>query len=114
MPPLHGMLGYDTPHFAVGRDLNCDTVRPPFAVNYTEGQFQLVYNDTLLFRNDSSLTAVYKLSEDALLENNLLEAPFADSLRQTPSLQRQDEFFKAVVQQYINRLIDNRLSCETF
>ncbi len=112
MPTLLGMIGYDKPYFAFGRDLNCDTVRPPFAVNYTEGQFQLVYNDTLLFRNDSELTAVYRLPDDALLENNLLEAPFADSLRQSPSLQRQDEFFKAFVQQYVNRLIDNRLSCD--
>ena len=112
MPTLLGMIGYDKPYFAFGRDLNCDTIRPPFAVNYTEGQFQLVYNDTLLFRNDSELTAVYRLPDDALLENNLLEAPFADSLRQSPSLQRQDEFFKAFVQQYVNRLIDNRLSCD--
>lgn len=114
MPTLLGMIGYDKPYFAFGRDLNSDTLHKPFAVNYTQGQYQLVYNDTLLFRNDSDLTAVYDLQSDSLLKNNLLAGTAADSLRDGSSLKAQDEFFKAFIQQYINRLIDNKLSYEEF
>lgn len=114
MPTLLGMIGYDKPYFAFGRDLNSDTLHKPFAVNYTQGQYQLVYNDTLLFRNDSDLTAVYDLQSDPLLKNNLLTGAAADSLRDGSSLKAQDEFFKAFIQQYINRLIDNKLSYEEF
>lgn len=114
MPTLLGMIGYDKPYFAFGRDLNSDTLHKPFAVNYTQGQYQLVYNDTLLFRNDSDLTAVYDLQNDPLLKNNLLTGAAADSLRDGSSLKAQDEFFKAFIQQYINRLIDNKLSYEEF
>lgn len=114
MPTLLGMIGYDKPYFAFGRDLNSDTLHKPFAVNYTQGQYQLVYNDTLLFRNDSDLTAVYDLQNDPLLKNNLLTGTAADSLRDGSSLKAQDEFFKAFIQQYINRLIDNKLSYEEF
>ncbi len=114
MPTLLGMIGYDKPYFAFGRDLNSDTLHKPFAVNYTQGQYQLVYNDTLLFRNDSDLTAVYDLQSDPLLKNNLLTGTAADSLRDGSSLKAQDEFFKAFIQQYINRLIDNKLSYEEF
>lgn len=114
MPTLLGMIGYDKPYFAFGRDLNSDTLHKPFAVNYTQGQYQLVYNDTLLFRNDSDLTAVYDLQSDPLLKNNLLTGMAADSLRDGSSLKAQDEFFKAFIQQYINRLIDNKLSYEEF
>lgn len=110
MPTLLGMIGYDRPYFAFGRDLNSDTLHTPFAVNYTQGQYQLVYNDTLLFRNESELTAIYNLGEDPLLENNLLEGHAADSLESNAAVCRQDDFFKAFIQQYINRLIDNRLS----
>lgn len=114
MPTLLGMIGYDKPYFAFGRDLNSDTLHKPFAVNYTQGQYQLVYNDTLLFRNDSDLTAVYDLQSDPLLKSNLLTGAAADSLRDGSSLKAQDEFFKAFIQQYINRLIDNKLSYEEF
>ena len=114
MPTLLGMIGYDKPYFAFGRDLNSDTLHKPFAVNYTQGQYQLVYNDTLLFRHDSDLTAVYDLQSDPLLKNNLLTGTAADSLRDGSSLKAQDEFFKAFIQQYINRLIDNKLSYEEF
>ena len=112
MPTLLGMMGYKEPFFAYGRDINRND-RPQFAVNYTTGQFQMVIGDTLLFRNDKELTAVYLLSEDPLLEKNLLADPSkADALRSTPEFKMQEEYFKAFIQQYINRLIDNKLTVE--
>lgn len=111
MPTLLGMMNYNEPFFAFGRDINKD-IEPQFAVNYTSGQFQLVLGDTLLFRNEKELKGVYLLVQDPLLENNLLESPGCDELKASPTLQAQDAYFKALIQQYINRLIENKLTVE--
>ncbi|MBR5857109.1 MAG: sulfatase-like hydrolase/transferase [Bacteroidales bacterium] len=111
MPTLLGMMGYKKPFFAYGRDVNSEQ-KGEFAINYTTGQFQLVLGDTLLFRNDKMLTDVYILSEDPLLKNNLLESAVAEELRNSATLQKQDARFKAIIQQYINRLIENKLTVE--
>ena len=111
MPTLLGMMGYKKPFFAYGRDVNSEQ-KGEFAINYTTGQFQLVLGDTLLFRNDKMLTDVYILSEDPLLKNNLLESAAAEELRNSATLQKQDARFKAIIQQYINRLIENKLTVE--
>lgn len=111
MPTLLGMMDYKEPFFAYGRDIN-STDRPNFAVNYTTGQFQLVMGDTLFFRNDRELTDVYILSEDPLLKNNLLKGDASEELLKSDALQAQDAYFKALIQQYINRLIENKLVVE--
>lgn len=111
MPTLLGMMEYKEPFFAYGRDIN-STDRPQFAVNYTTGQFQLVLGDTLLFRNEKELTGVYVLSEDPLLQNNLLKKADGDKLKESDLLKAQEAYFKALVQQYINRLIENKLTVE--
>lgn len=110
MPTILGLIGYDKPYFAFGRDLNSEN-QVPFAINYTEGQFQLVRRDTLLFRNDKEITAVYNLDKDPLLKDNLLES--LPGLEGSPLLEAQDNFFKSLLQQYINRLIDNKLTVES-
>jgi len=111
MPTLLGMMGYNEPFFAFGRDINSDA-SPQFAVNYTSGQFQLVMGDTLLFRSDKELKGVYILPDDPLLKNNLLEAPGGEELMASPTLQAQDAYFKALIQQYVNRLIENKLTVD--
>ena len=111
MPTLLGMMEYKEPFFAYGRDIN-STDRPQFAVNYTTGQFQLVLGDTLLFRNEKELTGVYVLPEDPLLQNNLLKKADGDKLKESDLLKAQEAYFKALVQQYINRLIENKLTVE--
>lgn len=109
MPTLLGMLNYNKPYFAFGRDINTNA-QPQFAVNYTEGQFQLVVGDTLLFRNNNELKAVYLLNEDPLLKNNLLAPETSvDNSLDMELVQKQDSWFKAFIQQYVNRLIDNKL-----
>ncbi len=111
MPTLLGMLGYDRPYFAFGRDINKKS-SPEFAINYAEGQYQLVVGDTLLLRNDKILKAVYLLDEDPLLRNNLLESPDAALSIESPELKSRNAWFEAFIQQYVNRLIDDKLTAE--
>ena len=181
MPTLLGLLNYNKPYFAFGRDLNRDSTLQPFVINYGTNQFQLIQGDTLLVRDNKSLVAAYYYKTDSLLLNNLL-APAsgaaaagsssaagvaagstavssaaaggsaagasaagsagsamasvasagsalvaggaaganADSdyaiIYNAPQIQdkellaKQNAFFKAIIQQYVNRMIDNRLT----
>ena len=153
MPTLLGLLNYNKPYFAFGRDLNRDSTLQPFVINYGTNQFQLIQGDTLLVRDNKSLVAAYYYKTDSLLLNNLLApaggaaagstagstvvgsavgtagstaaagAPAAantDSdytiIYNAPQIQdkellaKQNAFFKAIIQQYVNRMIDNRLT----
>ena len=76
MPTLLGLLNYNKPYFAFGRDLNRDSTLQPFVINYGTNQFQLIQGDTLLVRDNTSLVAAYYYKTDSLLLNNLL-APAA-------------------------------------
>ncbi|MDD7071604.1 MAG: LTA synthase family protein, partial [Candidatus Egerieousia sp.] len=124
MPTLLGLLNYNKPYFAFGRDLNRDSTLQPFVINYGTNQFQLIQGDTLLVRDNKSLVAAYYYKTDSLLLNNLL-APAAGAagantdsdyaiIYNAPQIQdkellaKQNAFFKAIIQQYVNRMIDNR------
>ena len=172
MPTLLGLLNYNKPYFAFGRDLNRDSTLQPFVINYGTNQFQLIQGDTLLVRDNKSLVAAYYYKTDSLLLNNLLAPAGGGSLAgstqvstavdtagstvvstasagaaavssgvgagagasaaggaagantdpdyeiilNAPQIQdkellaKQNAFFKAIIQQYVNRMIDNRLT----
>lgn len=102
MPTLLGLMQYDKPFVAYGRNINGTT--SPYAVNYVDDLFQLVKGDTLIQRNNAKIVGVYNYKADSLLRNNLLQTNNSLLLKQ------QDEFFKAFIQQYVNRLIDDKLT----
>ena len=149
MPTLLGLLNYNKPYFAFGRDLNRDSTLQPFVINYGTNQFQLIQGDTLLVRDNKSLVAAYYYKTDSLLLNNLLAPagggspagstqvstavdtavssaagaaagantdPDYEIILNAPQIQdkellaKQNAFFKAIIQQYVNRMIDNRLT----
>lgn len=118
MPTLLGLLDYDKPYFAFGRDLNREKSQP-FVINYGTNQFQLVRHDTLLIRDNSKLVGVYMYKTDSLLIHNMVNGNVASddrsiimksSLRNKELLNNQNDYFKAVIQQYINRLIENKMT----
>lgn len=80
MPTLLGLLNYNKPYFAFGRDLNRDSTLQPFVINYGTNQFQLIQGDTLLIRDNKSLVAAYYYKTDSLLLNNLLAPASGGSL----------------------------------
>ncbi len=120
MPTLLGLLNYNKPYFAYGRDLNRDNSQP-FVINYGTNQFQLVRHDTLLVRDNSKLAGVYMYKSDSLLQHNLIDASQVNDeliIKQSNMitnkglLVKQNDYFKAVIQQYINRLIENKMTPE--
>ena len=101
MPSILGYLNYDQPYFAFGRNLFAEE-QEPFVITYTTNTYQLVMGDWLFLFNGLTQTGFYNLKTDILLSNNLIGTyPEIES--------RMEQKVKAVIQQYNNRMLDNRL-----
>ena len=107
MPTLLGLLGNEEPYLAFGRNINQDKMHP-FAINYADNTFQMVSGDTLIQRDFSKIIEIYNYEKDPILNNNLLES---HTIKNTWLIDK-DEFFKAFIQQYVNRLIDDKLTVQ--
>ena len=105
MPTLLGLLGYDKTYLAFGCDLFHTPADSTWAVNYHNGIYQYVRNGLLLqFDPQTARTrALYQLN-DSLLRHNLV-----GQLPQQPQMEQQ---LKAIIQQYMNRMTQNRLTGE--
>ena len=103
MPTILGYLGYDEPYIAFGQDLLSTPESDKFAVSYCNGIYQIVMNGYLLQFDGNQTKAVYALS-DKLLENNLIG--------QIDSQQLMENKLKAIIQQYMSRMNDDRMVAE--
>ena len=101
-PTVMGYLNYDAPYFAFGSD-RFHPVDHPFTVNYENGYYQFMEDDYLLQSDGKSLLAAYRYKEDPQYLHNLSDK--ADTVM-TGHFRR----FKAFLQQYNNRMIENRLT----
>ena len=101
-PTVLGYLHYDAPYFAFGSD-RFHAEKQPFVVNYENGYYQFMEGDYLLQSDGKSLLAAYRFKEDPQYRRNLVGG--ADTIRD-------DHFrrFKAFLQQYNNRMVENRLT----
>lgn len=101
MPSVLGLLGYDKPFISFGKDLFSTPDSASWAVNYNNGIYQYVKGDYLLQFDGVSPRAVYDIKSDWLLSNNLLGlVP-----EQEPMLRE----LKAIIQQYMERMIEDRI-----
>lgn len=104
MPSVLGYLGYSRPFVAFGRNL-FDTTSRPLVLNYINDTYQL-FADSLVARSDGErLTAVYRYASDPLLRDNILGL--------YPEQERDMLLtLRAIVQQYNNRMRQNRLTVD--
>ena len=100
-PTLLHLLGYDKPYLAFGNDLLAAEAGQTWAFNYNAGIYQLVRGDLLLQFDGMRTTAVYRFTTDPLLKHNLVG--------QLPEQQPMEQFLKALIQQYMSRMNENRL-----
>ncbi len=101
MPTILNYLGYDKKWFAFGKDLLDDRV-DRVAVNYLGNTFQLIWDDWVIQHNTLRPVALYNRASDPLLKSNLMGEN--DSIQS-----RMERKVKAVIQQYNNRMVDNKL-----
>ena len=105
MPTLMGMVDYGKPYIAYGKDLLATPADSTWAINYNNGIYQYVHDSTLLLFDGSRLTACYHHLEDSLLQHNLV-----GSLPDAYPLDRRLNHMKAIIQDYMQRMIADRLT----
>jgi phosphoglycerol transferase MdoB-like AlkP superfamily enzyme len=104
MPSVLDYLNYNKDFIAFGSSVFDSTV-PHFSVHYVSGVFGMIKDGYLLEFNGNKTTALFDLRQDKMQRNNLAE-------KNLPVMKQLEDFLKAYLQQYDNRLIENRLTSE--
>lgn len=100
MPTILGYLGYDQPYLGFGIDLLTTPAEDTWAVNYLNGIYQYVKYGYVLQFDGQKTKAVYRL-DDSLMKQNLIG--------KVPEQQQMEKELKAIIQQYMERMSQNRL-----
>jgi len=72
MPTLLGLIGYDKPYFAFGRDVLGESDRPAMATNYYNGRYLFITDSLAYLFDGRHITAIYDYKQDSLEQVNLL------------------------------------------
>lgn len=102
MPTLLGMLGYDKPYFAFGKDLFADPPACP-TFNYM-GAFNTITDSLVYIFNEHDFVEVYDYRSDPLQQNNLAG--------QFPSDDEDMRRTKAFIQQYYKHVKNRKYTVE--
>ena len=93
MPTLLGLLGYDKPYFAFGRDVLHETGRTAMATNSAGDIYQGITDSLVLFFDGERTTSAY-LRSDTLQRQDVSD-------RRTPLLEEAERQLKARLQQVL-------------
>jgi phosphoglycerol transferase MdoB-like AlkP superfamily enzyme len=100
LPTILGIVGYDKPYLAFGSDLLNTPQRDLWAINYLDGTYQYCKGDYVLQFDGEKTIGLYRLT-DYVMKHNL-----KGSIAEETQMERE---IKAVIQQYVDRMIDNQL-----
>ena len=100
LPTLMGMLHYQKPYLAFGIDLLSTPAENTWAVNYLNGTYQYVKHGHVLQFDGQQTKAVYALT-DSLMQRNVNG--------KLPQQSQMEKELKAIIQQYMKRMVENRL-----
>jgi phosphoglycerol transferase MdoB-like AlkP superfamily enzyme len=101
MPTILEHLGYDQPYLSFGIDLLTTPAEDTWAVNYLNGIYQYMKHGHILQFDGQKSTGFYALT-DSLMQQNLL-----GKMPEQPQMERE---LKAIIQQYMERMTQNRLT----
>ena len=101
LPTVLGLLGYQKPYLAFGIDVLNSPADDCWAVNYLNGIYQYVRYGYVLQFDGAKTKAVYRL-EDRLMQQNVVG--------QVAVQARMEREVKAIIQQYMERMTQNRLT----
>jgi arylsulfatase A-like enzyme len=100
LPTILGLVHYPKTYMAFGCDLLNTPAKDTWAINYLDGVYQYCKGDYVLQFDGEQTIGVYRL-DDYLMHQNL-----KGKVTEQPQMERE---VKAIIQQYMNRMIDNRL-----
>ena len=102
MPTILAYLHNEQPFVAFGTDaLAADSLH--YVCNYNNGVYQLFTDSLLLQFDGQTTTAVYNYIDDRLLQHNL---------NGMVDVNKEERYLKAVVQQYIERMVGDSLTVQ--
>ena len=101
LPTLMGMLHYQKPYFGFGIDVLNTPAEDTWAVNYLNGIYQYVKYGHVLQFDGQQTKAVYSLS-DSLMQTNVIG--------KLPQQHQMESELKAIIQQYMERMTQDRLT----
>ncbi len=104
LPSVLGYLNYDLPFVAFGENL-FDDEKSSFAVNFLNGIYQIVRMPYALEFDGEKSIALYHTKHDPLMRDNLLN-------NEPARVREMERLLKAYIQQYNNRLIENRMTAK--
>ena len=110
LPTVLGLLGYDKGYFGFGIDVLNTPQEDTWAVNYLNGIYQYVKQGYVLQFDGQRTRAVYALN-DSLMQHNILNDNSQFSLFHS-QFQQMERELKALIQQYMERMKKDRLSCD--
>lgn len=107
LPTLLTYMGYDKDYIAFGSDM-FDRSAPHFSVHYIAGIYSLIKGGYILEFDGSESLSLYAAGD---VEAVVTEAEKKNLMATHPEVKDEMELFlKAYIQQYNNRMIDNRVS----
>jgi phosphoglycerol transferase MdoB-like AlkP superfamily enzyme len=103
LPTVLGNLHFDEPYVSFGRDVFGD--EEPFVFNYLNNTYQAFMGDYFLQFDGTKSIGLYNFKTDKTISNNLLDS--------RPEVVGKMELrLKAFIQQYNNRMVDDKLTVE--
>jgi len=103
LPTVLGNLHFDEPYVSFGRDVFGD--EEPFVFNYLNNTYQAFMGDYFLQFDGTKSIGLYNFKTDKTISNNLLAS--------RPEVVGKMELrLKAFIQQYNNRMVDDKLTVE--
>ena len=100
LPTVMGMLHYQKPYFGFGIDLLNTPAEDTWAVNYLNGIYQYVKHGHVLQFDGQQTKGMYAL-DDSLMQHNLVG--------KVPQQLQMELELKAIIQQYMERMTQDRL-----
>jgi phosphoglycerol transferase MdoB-like AlkP superfamily enzyme len=105
MPTVLEYTGYDKPFIAFGKSLISTPAEESYAVNYTNEVYQYYKeNYVLLFDGEKSI-GLYDIHHDPLMSKNIIGKVCVT--------EQMELKLKAIIQQYMARMVNNRLIPQT-
>lgn len=101
-PTLLHWLGYTKPYVSFGCDLLSTPAEQTWAVNYNNGIYQYMKGDWMMQFDGEKVIAMYRFKTDPMLHDNLLG--------KAPEQATMERELKALIQQYMSRMNENRLT----
>ncbi|MEI6695232.1 MAG: sulfatase-like hydrolase/transferase [Bacteroidota bacterium] len=104
LPSILDFLNFDKPYFSFGNSV-FNAKKPHFNISFINGEYQLIKDDYVLKFDGESAVSLYQIKNDSLLKNNLINKEVSKRIEM-------ENFIKAVIQQYNNRVISNKLQID--